>query len=307
MQIISGITEFELNMHCAVAIGKFDGIHKGHRLLIDKIKEVSKERFLKSVVFTFNPSPESFFCGHALPELTTVSEKRHMFEKMGIDILIEFPMNAETAATAPTEFIQKYLCDQMRAKYIVAGSDISFGDKGKGNADLLMAMADECEYQCELVDKITYDGTDISSTRIRERVKNGEMHSAADMLGSPYTISGVISHGRRLGTQLSMPTANVYIAPDKLVPPRGVYFTNVILGGVAYPAVSNVGVKPTVAEDELLCGESCIYDFDEDVYGRHISVELLEYSRPEMKFENVDALKNQMQQDLSNGRKYHGI
>jgi len=305
MQIISGISEFQLNKPSAIAIGKFDGVHLGHQLLIEKIKEASKKRFLQSVIFTFNPSPESFFSGRAMQELTTVTEKRKFFERMGIDVLIEFPINKETAQTPPEVFIEKYLYDQMRASYIAAGSDLSFGDKGLGDAKLLCSLADEYGYVCEIIDKVTFDGEEISSTRIREAVKQGDMKLANALLGNPYRVTGVVSHGRRLGHTFGMPTANVIVAPDKLVGPKGVYISRVTTSKGIYNSISNLGVKPTVSEDELLCIESYIYDFDEDIYGKYIEVELLEYSRPEYKFNSLDELKAQMQKDIEAGRKYH--
>jgi len=305
MQIISGISEFQLNKPSAIAIGKFDGVHLGHQLLIEKIKEASKKRFLQSVIFTFNPSPESFFSGRAMQELTTVSEKRKFFERIGIDVLIEFPINKETAQTPPEVFIEKYLYDQMRASYIAAGSDLSFGDKGLGDAKLLCSLVDEYGYVCEIIDKVTFDGEEISSTRIREAVKQGDMKLANALLGNPYRVTGVVSHGRRLGHTFGMPTANVIVAPDKLVGPKGVYISRVTTSKGIYNSISNLGVKPTVSEDELLCIESYIYDFDEDIYGKYIEVELLEYSRPEYKFNSLDELKAQMQKDIEAGRKYH--
>ena len=302
MRIISGISEFQLHKPSAIAIGKFDGVHLGHRSLIEKIKKAADKSFLKSVVFTFNPSPESFFCGQALPELTTIGEKRRIFELMGIDVLIEFPLNRETASTEPELFVQKYIREQMRAAYIVAGRDISFGKNGLGGEKLLRTMADECGYECELVDKIKYEGQDISSTRIKAALKDADMELVSALLGRPYTISGIVAHGRRLGRQLGMPTANVIIPPDKLSGPNGVYLSRVKTEKGEYNAVTNVGVKPTVAEDELLCAESYMYDFDGDIYGKYIEVELLKFCRPEMRFASVEELKAQMQKDIEFGR-----
>ena len=308
MQIISGITDFQLYTKTAVAIGKFDGVHLGHRKLIDMIIDrASADPDVKSVVFTFNPSPESLFAGHALPELTTVSEKREVFRRLGVDILIEFPMNTETAAIKAGDFISEYMVRKMKAVYIVAGSDLTFGDKGLGNADTLRAGCDKFGYECNITDKINYDGEPISSTRIRDAVEAGNMELATALLGSPYRITGVVSHGRKLGHTIGMPTANVIIAPDKLTGPNGVYYSRVYLADGDYPAISNVGVKPTVIEDELLCCESFIYDFDKDIYGSPIEVELLKFVRPEMKFDSVEELKAQMEADIAGGREYDGF
>lgn len=305
MRIISGISEFQLNKPTAVAIGKFDGIHLGHKALIEEIIDKSKKDFLQSVIFTFNPSPESFFCKRALKELSTVSEKRHMFEMLGIDVLIEFPLNDITVATDPELFIEKYLYEQMRAKYIVAGTDISFGKKGLGNSALLQEKSDEYGYEVKIIDKISYAGDSISSTRVRDAICAGDMELANNMLGAPYKVTGIVSHGRHLGTQMGMPTANVIIPPDKLVGPNGVYISRVITANGIYNSISNIGVKPTVSDDELQCVESYIYDFNEDIYGKYIEVELIKFCRPEMKFGSVEELKRQMQQDIAAGHEYH--
>ena len=319
MQIISGITDFQLNSPSAVAIGKFDGVHLGHRMLIEDIVRYSEEHGgVKSVVFTFNPSPESFFAGQSFPELTTVSEKRHIFERMGVDVLIEFPMDQDTVHTSPKEFISVYLVTKMKAAYIAAGSDISFGDKGLGNADTIREGGIKFGYESNIHDKITYNGEDISSTRIREAVESGDMITASAMLGSPYRVTGTVSHGRHLGHRLGMPTANLIIPPDKITGPKGVYYSKVFTGTGVYASISNVGIKPTISEsgssewslnvcEELLCCESYIYDFDSDIYGDYIEVELLEFIRPEMRFDSIDELKAQMERDIESGKKYHHL
>lgn len=307
MQIISGISDFKIEAPTAAAIGKFDGVHLGHMVLIDDIKKYSEKNGTKSVIFTFSPSPESFFCGRALKELTTTAEKRKIFEQLGIDILIEFPMNKVTAATDPETFISKYLCEQMNVKYISAGTDLSFGDRGRGNADLLKKCESVYGYVCHIVDKVMYNDEVISSTLVRNVISEGKMEEAAKLLGSPYKITGVVVHGRALGRTLNMPTANLNVAPDKLVGPNGVYFSMVHTPFGDFPGTSNVGVKPTVSDEGLMCVETYLYGFDADIYGRYIEVELLRFERPEMKFKSVDELQKQMESDLENGRLFHGI
>lgn len=303
MKILSGITEFQLDSRSAVAIGKFDGVHLGHRILLDRIiAAAAEDPELKSVVFTFNPSPESLFAGQALKELTTVSEKRVIFDRMGVDVLIEFPMNHETAAIKAEDFTVQYLIDRMQASLIVAGSDVSFGYKGEGNADTLIRLGIEHDYRCEIIDKVTYKGEPISSTRIRGAIEAGDMELVTALLGFPYRITGVVSHGRHLGHEIGMPTANVILPPDKMTGPNGVYLSRVYTADGVYPAITNVGVKPTVMDDELLCCESYLYDFDRDIYGEYIEVELIRFVRPERKFSSVEELKAQMQLDIESGR-----
>ena len=302
MQIIERTTEFQLSGRSAVAVGKFDGVHIGHRKLIDKIIE-QKANGLVATVFTFDTSAAAFFGGEE-KELTTVEEKRHIFRELGVDILIEFPLNRETAATEPEEFVSRYLAAQMQAAYICAGPDLSFGRNGEGNYALLEQYVGRYGYHTELIDKVTVDGEEVSSTRVREAVREGKMEDAACMLGIPYSVSGVVEHGRRLGRTIGMPTANLIPDKDKLLPPYGVYYSRVAVDGILYRGISNVGCKPTVNTENTANVETYLYDFDGDLYGRDIVVSLLAFRRPEMRFDSVEHLKGQMEADLAAGRDY---
>ena len=194
----------------------------------------------------------------------------------------------------------------MKAAYICAGSDVSFGRKGAGNYILLKQLAEECDYQIEIIDKVKVDGEDVSSTRVRSAVRDGRMEEAARLLGTPYRISGTVEHGRKLGSTLGMPTANLLPPQDKLLPPNGVYYSKVCLEGCEYRGISNVGYKPTVSDRRILGVETYLYDFDGDIYGQDMAVELLAFRRPEMKFDGVEALKEQMQKDIEAGRVWRG-
>lgn len=305
MQIYEKQLDFHLHEKSAVAIGKFDGIHLGHRKLIEKIIEQKKNGY-KSVVFTFDPAPIEFFTGKVQKDLTTKEEKRRMFQEMGVDILIEFPLNECTAATPPEKFVSDILCGQMKTAYIVAGADISFGDQGKGDAKLLKDMA-AGNYQIEIIDKVMLKDQEISSTLTRKFVEAGEMEACEECLGSPYSVSGIVEHGKKLGRTLGMPTLNLYPVERKLLPPNGVYYSIVKWEGQLYKGISNVGYKPTATDDHILGVETYLYDFDKDLYGKDIQVFLLSYKRPEMKFANVQELKCQMERDIEAGRFYHHL
>ena len=300
MHIIANTTEFQLDGPGAVAIGKFDGVHLGHQKLIQKIIEQKENGYL-ATVFTFDTSAAAFFGGEK-KELTTRAEKRTIFERMGVDVLIEFPLNRETAATEPVEFVQRYLVRQMQAAYICAGTDLSFGRKGAGNYELLQQYADTYAYQVELIDKVRMDGEEVSSTRVRKAVRSGQMEAVTRMLGTPYSISGCVEHGRRLGRTIGMPTANLLPEQDKLLPPNGVYYSRVIMGDKVYRGITNIGCKPTVSDEHIMGAETYLYDFAGDIYGKNITVQLLAFRRPEMKFDGVDGLKAQMQKDIAAGQ-----
>lgn len=305
MQIIQGTTDFSLSHKSVVTIGKFDGIHLGHQKLFERVL-AQKEKGLSAVIFTFAPAPEAFFSGKEIQELMSREEKLAAFEEMGIDVLIEFPLNRETAATEPARFVREYLTDKLKAAVIIAGTDISFGDKGAGNAALLRKMSEECGYRVEIIDKVSVDGKEVSSTLIRELVRKGDMKKAALLLGAPYPVCGVVAHGKQLGRKLGMPTVNLLPSREKLLPPNGVYYSNVWFAGTCYPAISNVGYKPTVSDEQIIGVETYLYDFTEEIYGSRITVELLEHKRDEMKFDGVESLKEQMRKDIAEGAAYHG-
>ncbi len=304
MKIIEKTTEFRLPGESAVAIGKFDGVHLGHRKLIHKITE-QKEKGLIATVFTFDTSAAAFFGGED-KELTTLAEKRRIFEAMGVDVLIEFPLNRETAATEPQTFLSRYLAAQMKAAYICAGDDLSFGARGEGDYTLLQKYAGVYGYRTELIDKVMIDEVPVSSTRVREAVRRGDMENAARMLGTPYSVSGRVEHGRQLGRTIGMPTANLVPDADKLLPPNGVYYSRVAVNGRVYKGISNVGCKPTVNEEKTLGIETYLYDFAGGLYGQDIVVRLLAFRRPEMRFDSIEDLRAQMETDIAAGRDYAG-
>lgn len=304
MQIIEGTTEFQIEGRSAVAIGKFDGIHRGHIKLLEYIL-AKKALGLKAVVFTFDPPASVFFGRSGERELSPLSEKRKIFEKLGVDILVEFPLNANTAAIPAEEFVENILVFQMHAAYIAAGSDLSFGYKGIGNKDLLLQLSETCGYQVEIIDKVMEGEREISSTFVREEVEAGNMEMAARLLGRSYSVTGIVENGKKLGRKLGMPTLNLYPPQDKLLPPNGVYFSRVLCEEGQYTGITNIGKKPTVNHTGTVSVETYLYDFEKDMYGREIVTELLHFKRPEYKFDGVEELKQQMERDIAEGRLYH--
>lgn len=304
MLIIENTTEFHLEQKSAVALGKFDGIHLGHRMLLDKVL-AQKKRGLSAVVFTFDTSAAAFFGGENR-ELSTREEKREAFLRMGIDVLIEFPLNRETAATEPEDFVSRYLAGQMGAAYLCAGPDLSFGKGGAGNYALLAAYAGRFGYQVELIDKVRVDGEEVSSTRVRRAVREGKMEEACRMLGTPYGVGGNVVHGKALGRRMGMPTANIVPEEGKLLPPNGVYYSRAVVGGKSLQGISNIGCKPTVSDEEVMGVETYLYGFEGDIYDKNMRVELLSFRRPERIFDSVEALQRQIAEDIEAGKKYHG-
>jgi len=287
----------------AIAIGKFDGIHIGHQALLDCIINKKKDN-MQAIVFTFSPSPEEFFRGQILPAIDTVDEKRENFEKMGVDILIEYPLTKESAAISPQDFMQKILFEKLHAGYVVSGKDLSFGNKGLGNSKMLADYAKEHNFEYEMIDKVCIDNQEISSTAVRNAISNGDMVLAGKMLGREYQISGEIVHGRALGRTMQMPTINIVPSKHKLLPPSGVYATITMLDDRQIMGVTNIGYKPTVSNEMKIGVETHLFDFDEDVYGKNVIVKILHFIRPEMQFADIDHLARQIETDCLKARLY---
>lgn len=306
MNIIENKTEFKIEERTAVAIGKFDGFHRGHQKLLDVIKE-QKQKGFASVVFTFVPSPAAFFSDENVKDLTTIEEKRRIFENAGVDYLVEYPFYQEIADMEPDKFITEVLVERLNAGCIVAGDDVSYGKKGAGDAKLLEKMASDYKYDVIIIDKVQYEGREVSSSYVRDEVRAGNMETVEQLLGTPYHVGGTIVHGRQLGRTIGMPTVNLTPPQEKLLPPNGVYYSYVILDGRKYNGITNIGTKPTVNDQPVMGVETYLYDFDENVYGKEIEVYLLKFKRPEMRFESVDALKTQMSNDIDAGRQYHSM
>lgn len=297
MELIVGTKDFCIGCDTAVAIGKFDGPHVGHRRLLDEILEKKKDG-LKTCVFTFDPPPSVLFGDGSEKELTTREEKRTFLERIGVDILIEFPLTRENAAISPEAFVEEILVDSINAKFIAAGVDISFGHMGKGNAELLEKMGQKLGFEVKIIEKIKLDNVEVSSTFIRDLVKAGDMKRVEKFLGIPYTVIGTVEKGNQIGRTLGFPTMNIVLPESKALPPFGVYASTVVYKGTEYKAISNVGAKPTVTDKGIIGLESYLYDFDKVAYGEEIEVRLLEFRRPEKHFNSLDELKTQLQTDI---------
>ncbi len=330
LEIITNASEFYLDKKTAAAIGKFDGIHIGHRRLLEEILTLKKDG-LAACVFTFDPLPAIFFgaCGEreraetmaaaqssdAMPDpvaasckmmLYTRQEKRILFERMGVDILIEFPLNQETASIPPVDFVTDILMGQMNVRFLAAGKDLSFGAKGAGNGALLRKLGPRLGFDFKDIDKVCLEGREVSSTRVRSQVVKGHMEEAARLLGMPYMIAGRVETGNKIGRTIGFPTINIFPDEGKLLPPNGVYFSLVCWRGKEYPAVSNIGCKPTVSEEGKVGVESWLYDFEEDIYGEEVEVYLCAFHRPEQRFEGLEQLRGQLMKDIAAGAEFHG-
>ncbi|MBR5046697.1 MAG: bifunctional riboflavin kinase/FAD synthetase [Eubacterium sp.] len=296
-------SDFQIQ-NSAVALGKFEGIHLGHQLLLNELMK-QKEKGLNSVVFTFDIPPKAVIQGNRNYSLIfTKTERRLFLEKQGIDILVEHPFTKEFAASTPEEFIRDVLMEKMDARAIVVGSDFHFGKKRSGNVDTLREASARYGFELIILNKVQSDGREISSTRIRKLIECGKMEEAAQLLGRNFSIYGQVIHGRALGRTIQIPTANIRPEDLKLIPPNGVYLSKVHIDDKVYKGITNIGVKPTVEEIPVKGVETYIFDFSEDIYGKNIDVELLHFHRAELRFKDVNELKEQMNKDILYAKNY---
>lgn len=296
MKYITG-QEFRLQ-NTSVTFGKFDGIHLGHQELIRTV--VADHRF-KSVLFTFDLNPITLFSKKEIKLLDTSEERIFSLGQYPLDYVIDYEFTTEVANMKAEDFIKDVILNKLCAKRIVVGSDFRFGKNREGDVNLLERKSKECGYELVVVPKIERYGEEVSSTRIRKSLKEGNLKLVNELLGRPFSVMGEIIHGRKLGHTVGMPTINQKPSEMKLLPPFGVYATETILKGKVYKGISNVGTKPTIGED-FIGVETWLFDFAEDVYGEIAKVYLLEMIRPEMKFPSLEALKEQVKFDVEKAR-----
>lgn len=302
MKYIAGIIDFKLK-NSAVSLGKFDGIHLGHQLLLNKVLEL-KELGHQAVMFTFFYNPRNLFSDKEIELIYTEEEKKYLLEQKGFDVLVSYPFTQETASMEPEDFIKEVLVEKLDAKVIVVGADFCFGHKRRGNVDLLREKSKEYGYELIVFDKMKIEDEVISSSYIRSKIAEGDMEQVTKLLGRPFSIIGEVMHGRKIGRTLGFPTTNLIPPSSKLLPPNGVYASMTNINGVNYPGLTNIGNNPTVGITPEKRVETYIFDFDSDLYGSTIEVLLYSHERPEMSFRSVEDLKNQMNKDIIFGRKY---
>ncbi|MCI8371055.1 MAG: riboflavin biosynthesis protein RibF [Lachnospiraceae bacterium] len=286
----------------AVAIGKFEGLHLGHQKLIRKIVEKQQVGFVP-VAFTFAVSPRIYF-GQDQGMLFTKEERRRVFESWNLACLMECPFTKELASMEAETFVEDILLDKLHTGYLAVGRDFCFGRERRGNTRLLQNYASQGLFQLEILDKKCEGTREISSTRIREQLKNGQLSDVNRMLGFSFFIEGMVTEGNRLGRTWGIPTANLCVKESKLLPPNGVYFSRVKWKGNYYISITNLGNKPTIGKGYAKGAETYLYDFDGDLYGETICVELLSFHRAEQRFDSLEDLVGRLRLDLEEGRKY---
>ncbi len=308
MEYIRQSMTFEIDGPSVLSLGKFDGLHRGHELLMRYMKQKKQEvKELKAVVFTFDIPPRERVQDIQSQVLTTGAEKERLYEAAGIDYVIECPFTRQIMCMEPETFIHK-IVTACHVKYMVVGTDFRFGHKRRGDYRMLEDFAAQYGYEVKVVDKIQENNRDISSTYVREELMAGNIEKANDLLGYPFFVEGCVSHGRQMGKKvLDIPTINLLPPEDKLLPPFGVYISETEWKGRHYPGITNVGCKPTVEGENPIGVETHLFDVSEDLYGEKVRVSFLKHVRPEQRFPSLQALKEQMKQDIEYGKVYFNM
>ncbi len=291
----------------AIALGYFDGVHKGHHALMERTVQRARELGGTAAVFTFDAHPSTLVTGQPVPLLTSHLHRADEIKRLGgVDEVIFAHFDDEMRHMPWQDFIHRVLIERYHAGYIISGQNNRFGYKGQGTPQ---GMAEECAkvgvgYDC--LDDVTEDGITVSSTYIRGLIAQGDMARAQQFLGHPYTVMGTVTHGRAVGRGMGIPTLNVALPPEMAAPPYGVYVAQVEVDGQRYMAATNIGVRPSFADTDRTMPviEPHLLDFAGDLYGKDVRIALLEFLRPEQAFASKDDLRTAILQDVAHTRKF---
>lgn len=289
-----------------IALGFFDGVHKGHGALLRTVAQAADRLGAMPCAFTFDRSPTAAITGQTIPLLSSVEDRVWLMRRYyGIEEVIVAPFDGMQKMDWQ-DFVSEYLQKELGAVHVVAGHDFHFGYMGKGNPQRLQEKCRELGMGCDIIQKVEQDGITISSTYIRTLIAQGEMERADQFLGHPHTLTNRVAHGKKIGTTtLGFPTVNLLIPQGVIVPAYGVYATRVWFDGQCRCAVTNVGVRPTVEDnDGHVTVEGFILDFDGDLYGHEIRMEFYKYLRPEQKFASMQALADEIRHNAQQTRDY---
>lgn len=289
----------DISRDSVIALGNFDGIHRGHRALLDEGIAMAKELGCPSSVLLFKTHTNNLTEGISQELITSRSQKHELIDDAGIDILYEMVFDQDIMKLSPEAFLKDFLVEHLRVRGIVVGYDYRFGFKAAGDVPLLRAFCKTSGIRLVVKEAVTWEGGVISSTDIRRLIKEGKPRQAHRLLGRPFSIRGKVVKGKQLGRQIGIPTANLLFNTHYVIPRFGVYLARVHVDGKFYYAATNVGTNPTFNEQDIKV-ESYLYDFEGyELYGKMMDVELLEFLRPERAFENIEELKRQMDRDLA--------
>jgi riboflavin kinase / FMN adenylyltransferase len=295
---IRGLNNLKSRNSAVVAtIGNFDGVHLGHQAILTQVKAKAAELSLPGLAMIFEPHPREFFeGGDAPPRLMSLRDKAEAIWAEGIEEVVCLQFNPHLRGMTAREFIESVLVDRMAVRCLIVGDDFRFGCDRAGDIPMLNKAGRRFGFEVQDADTVEYRGERVSSTRIRQALRDDDFELATALLGRPYSISGKVIHGQKIGRQIGVPTANISLR-DRNLPVRGVFVAWVHTGQTRLPAVVNVGSRPTLGGEMLQLLEAHVLGWQGDIYGQRIRVEFLEKIRSEQRFDGIDALQQQIQRD----------
>jgi riboflavin kinase/FMN adenylyltransferase len=305
MNIFRNIDEINFDKQTVLTLGTFDGIHLGHQQIIKRVIECSEENKLRNLIITFHPHPRKVINPEMqLKLLTTNEEQINILEKLGVQNLLVINFTKEFSQLTPEEFVKSYLVDKIGLSRIVIGYDHHFGKGRGGDVEFLLAAGKKYDFEILQIQPFIIDGETVSSTKIRSALEVGDIYKVNKMLGRYYSFSGVVVEGDKRGRELGYPTANIKLSDeDKMLPQIGIYAVLVEIDGIEHKALLSIGKRPTFYNDGKVVPEVYIYDFNNDIYGKEIKVNLIQKLRGEEKFNSAEELIRQMNIDKENGLK----
>lgn len=308
MNIFQGFDQLQDIPNPVLTIGTFDGVHLGHQKIIERLNQEAEKIGGESVLFTFYPHPRMVLYpdSHDLRLIQTQAEKIDKLRRIGLQNIIVHPFTQEFSRLTALEFVRDYLVNSLRVKKLVIGYDHQFGKNREGSIEFLREVCETYGFEVIEISAKEIDEVNISSTKIRNAILDGNMSMAQQFLGEPFELHGRVVHGDAMGRNIGFPTANIDIESDiKLIPKLGVYAVNVLLSdGKLHEGMMNVGLRPTVANHDNLSIEVHLFDFDGNLYDEYITVQLLSRFRDEMKFDSIVALQEQLSEDEKRIRSY---
>jgi riboflavin kinase/FMN adenylyltransferase len=298
LKIVNSIKSFSANKPTIVTIGTFDGVHLGHKKILEQIVENAHSQNCESLVLTFFPHPRTILQADSeMKQLNTLAEKTNLLSALGIDNLVIHPFDAAFSRLTAEEFVKQVLVDTFKIKKIIIGHDHRFGRNRTANIDDLIEFGNKFGFEVEEISAKEINEVSISSTKIRNALTEGNIELANNYLGYYYSLTGIVSKGKQLGRTIGYPTANIKIVEEyKLIPQNGVYIVQSNLDGIMYHGMMNIGTRPTV-DGTTQTIEIHFFDFQKELYNQKITISLLHRMRSEQKFESVDALKKQLDKD----------
>lgn len=297
MELLNLDSNNETGYNTAIALGNFDGVHVGHQSLIKKMIEMSDELNLTPSVLLFNNHTRSHLDGKGPALLTSSEQKIDIFSRLGVKKIFNINFNDSIMKLTPEDFFIEILIKKLKVKAIIVGYNYTFGYKASGNSATLKELGDRFGVSVEILDPVYIDGEIVSSTGIRDYLKEGRLDKVKDFLGRDYSICGKVVTGKRIGKKLGFPTANIQTPINYVIPKTGVYATETLVNDRKYLSATSVGYNPTFEEDSIKI-ESHIIDFDQDIYSETVQVIFKRYLRDEIKFNNMEDLKQQILEDI---------